>query len=402
MTIKKLTSEEIDEFLSRTVEKIISEDDLRKKLESGQPLRIKYGVDVTAPFLHIGHAVNLWMMRRLQEAGHKVIFLIGDFTTKIGDPTGKSQTRKIISETEIKKNSEEFIKQVGKILDTDQPVFEIRRNSEWWGKMKVDEFLSLAAMLTHAQLIERDMFQKRIKDGQEIHMHEIMYPILQGYDSLMLKSDLTIVGNDQLFNEMMGRLFQEKFGTKPQAIITTKITPGLDGKEKQSKSLGNYIAITDTPNDMFGKIMSLPDQLIIDYFTVYTTVPLNKINQLADNLKTSNTNPRDIKIQLAKAIVAMYHDAGAADQAETNFINTFQKGEIPPDIPTITIELIPMPIVDVLVKTGLIDSKSEARRLIEQKGVKIDQQTITNPEAVITPMSGMVIQIGKRKFVRLG
>ena len=229
------------DVLARTTDEIYSLEELKKKLALEKPLRIKYGVDVTAPFLHIGHAVNLWMMRYFQEHGHKVVFLIGDFTTRIGDPTGRGAARKVPTRDEIDANANHFIEQVGKVLLTDPAVFEVRRNSEWFDKMSVAEFFPLLAMLTHARLVQRDMFQKRIREHQEIYMHEMLYPLLQGYDSYMLESDLTIVGTDQLFNELMGRFYQEKFDQPPQIVMTSKITPGTDGKEKQSKTIGNYI-----------------------------------------------------------------------------------------------------------------------------------------------------------------
>ena len=246
------------EIIRRNIEECISLTQLEKKLSSKKQLLIKYGVDVTAPFLHLGHAVNLWMMRTFQEYGHKVIFLIGDFTTKIGDPTGRDTQRKLLSDEEMKLNAQEFIRQVSLVLLTDPEVFSIRRNSEWYDKMALSEFIELTSMVTHAKLIQRDMFQKRIENHREIFMHEMLYPLLQGYDSVMLKSDLTIVGSDQLFNELMGRFYQERFGQEPQIVITSRITPGIDGREKQSKSIGNYIALIDSPREKFGKIMSIP------------------------------------------------------------------------------------------------------------------------------------------------
>jgi len=321
--------EEVNKIISdfeRTTEEVFSLEEFKEKLKTKKQLIIKYGVDVTAPFLHLGHAVNLWMMRKLQEEGHKVIFLIGEFTTRIGDPTGRSDTRPVIPEEKIEKNAQEFIKQVSTILITDDPeVFEIRRNSEWFSKMSTAEFISLLSMVTHSRLISRDMFQKRIEEGKEIYMHELIYPILQGYDSVMLKSDLTIVGTDQLFNEMMGRFFQEKFGQEPQVIITTKITPGLDGKFKQSKSLGNYVAITDSPRDKFGKIMSLPDNLIIQWMEVYTTILLDKIEEYKIKMSSGEINPRDVKLELAKAIVERYHGREIAEKEKEWFLETFLK-----------------------------------------------------------------------------
>jgi tyrosyl-tRNA synthetase len=340
------------------------------------------------------------MMRELQDLGHTVIFLIGGMTTRIGDPTGKSETRKIISTKDIQKNTKEFIKQVSKILRTDKSVFEIRNNYDWFGKMKAEEFLSLLSQVTHAQLIERDMFQKRIKEGKEIRMHEMLYPILQGYDSVVLKSDLTIVGNDQLFNEKMGRFFQEKFGQPPQAIITTKITPGLDGVQKQSKSLGNYIAITDIAKDMFGKLMSLPDSLVKSYFYVYTSIPDSDIKKMFRTL-----HPRDFKMRLAHTIVSMYHGVKAADRAQSDFVSVFQKHDLPKDLPSATLSK-PMPIMELLAKHKLASSNSDARRLIQQGGVKLDDQTITDINFSVMPpkrvgKTSLVLQVGKRRFLKL-
>lgn len=235
-----------------------------------------YGTTRTGFALHIGHAVNLWAMREMQEHGHKVVFLIGDFTTQIGDPTGKSKTRPRLDQKQIERDAEGFIAQVSTILLTDPDVFEIRRNSEWWSSMSLGRFMELLSLVTHAKLIQRDMFQRRIALDSEIYMHELLYPILQGYDSYELDSDLTIVGTDQLFNEMMGRFYQERLGAKPQTVITTKITPGIDGREKQSKSLGNYIAVSDSPRDKFGKAMSLPDHLVAEFLHVYTLVPVDR------------------------------------------------------------------------------------------------------------------------------
>lgn len=281
--------------LERTIDQTFSLEEMHAKLRLKRPLRIKYGVDATAPFLHIGHAVNIWMMRELQEHGHIVVFLLGDFTTRIGDPSGKSETRKVIPREEIEANADEFLRQVSHILLTDSAVFEVRRNSEWYENMRLGDFMSLLSMVTHSKLIQRDMFQKRIQKGHEIHMHEMLYPILQGYDSVMLKSDLTIVGTDQLFNELMGRFYQEKLGQTPQVVITTKITPGTDGVEKQSKSIGNYIALTDAPRDKYGKVMSIPDSLIIPYLEIYTLVPVEKVCDMEKRMESGALNPHGRK-----------------------------------------------------------------------------------------------------------
>lgn len=385
--------------LQRTADHTISLEELEAKLKLGRPLRIKYGVDVTAPFLHIGHAVNLWMMRYLQECGHKVVFLIGDFTTRIGDPTGKSQTRKIISLEDIEANAQEFIKQVGKVLLTDPAVFEIRRNSEWYGKMPLSEFLSLCSMVTHSRLIQRDMFQKRIEAGREIFMHEMLYPLLQGYDSVMLKSDLTIVGTDQLFNELMGRFYQEKFSQSPQVVMTSKITPGTDGVEKQSKSLGNYIALEDTPRNKFGKVMSLPDTLIRCYLEVYTTLPMEEIEQLAAAIEKGE-NPMKAKKLLAKAIVTRYHGEETAIAEEQWFNQAFSKREAPEDIPLLEIQKDD-DLIKILQKCLPGESKGALNRLVQGGGVSLDGVKVQAGDASFQVKDGDILKVGKKLWFKI-
>ncbi|MFH0988019.1 MAG: tyrosine--tRNA ligase [Parcubacteria group bacterium] len=386
----------IEEFLSRNAVEIVVKDSLREKLRSGRQLRIKFGVDVTNPMLHLGHAVNLWKMRELQELGHKVVFLIGDFTSLIGDPTGKSKARPKRTSEQIDKDAKEYRRQVLKVLLSDSKVFEERRNSEWYKKMRVNEFLDLMAMLTHGRLIQRDMFQKRIKDGEEIYMNEMLYPMLQGYDSVMLESDLTVIGNDQLFNELMGRFYQERFGQKPQDIMTTIITPGIDGGEKMSKSIGNFVAITDEPEEKFGKLMSIADNLIVQYLQVYTKLPFAEIGTIEDGIKAGQ-NPRDAKMRLAFEVVKMYHGEKVATEAQENFINKFQKKETPDEMPEF--DLAGRNIVEALSESKLTSSNGEARRLIEQKGVKINDTVVESTETVVK--SGDIIKKGKRFFIRI-
>lgn len=395
-----VSKEKIKNLLSRNVEKIIDRERLEKLLISGKKLRIKYGVDVTSPLLHLGHAVNLWKMREFQELGHKVIFLIGDFTTRIGDPTGRLSVRPIISKEQIKKNAKEYKKQIKKILLTNPEVFEERRNSEWYDKMKLSDFLSLASKITHARLIERNMFQKRIKEKKEIYIHELIYPILQGYDSVMVKSDLTIIGEDQLFNEIIGRHYQQLFNQLPQCIITTTITPGLDGKEKQSKSLGNYIAILDSPKEKYGKIMSIPDHLIIPYFKVYTKLPLQEIKKIEDTLK-KGANPREAKAKLAYEIVKIYHGEKEAEKAENEFNRVFRERKFPKEIPSYHPKKRRYKMVDLLFESKLTNSKSEARRLIEQNAVEINGKVINNWQKEIKIKSGDIIRVGKRRFIKI-
>lgn len=393
----------IDQLLtdfSRTTEEIISLEEFKTKLKSGKQLKIKYGVDVTAPFLHIGHAVNLWMMRKMQDMGHKVQFLIGDFTTRIGDPTGKSKTRPMIPQEEIEKNTEKFIEQVKMILRFDDPnLIEIRRNSEWYQDMNVGDFLGLLQMVTHSRLISRDMFRKRMNENEEIYMHEMIYPILQGYDSYMLQSDLTIIGSDQLFNEMMGRFYQEKFGNESQVIITTKITPGLDGVEKQSKSLNNYIGLGHSPRDKFGRIMRLPDELIPTYLRVYTNVPLSQIEAIEKDL---SNRPMEYKKFLAEEIVRMYHGDEIAKYERKWFENTFSKKIVPDSIPVVTVEQSEIKLFELLKLLLSKQSNSEIRRLIQQGGVSIDNQKVFDMNQKITiEGSEHIVKVGKRRWFKV-
>lgn len=386
--------------LAHNVEQIVTEKELRDKLKRKKQLRIKYGVDVTSPFIHIGHAVNLWKMREFQEHGHRVVFLIGDFTTLIGDPTDKLKIRSQRTEEEIGGNAKTYIEQITKILSDDPEVFEVRRNSEWYSKMSAKELLGLCSKITHARLIQRDMFRQRVKSGGEIYMHEMLYPILQGYDSYILDSDLTVVGGDQLFNELLGRHYQEMLGQEAQVLMTTTITPGLDGKEKQSKSLGNYIAILDKPEEKFGKIMSLPDNLIITYYRVYTFIDAKIIDGYEKQLK-GGLNPRDIKLNLATDLVALYHGEDVAKKVRENFIKVFSKKGKPSKMPEIKITNNQETIINLLLTAG-IKSKSQARRLIEQGGVKIDDEVKKDPSEILTIIkNGSVLQIGRRRFYRL-
>ena len=406
MTKVKSDSNSVDNIIKifqRTSSDFFSLEDFREMLKSGKQLKVKYGVDVTAPFLHLGHAVNLWMMRTLQDYGHKVQFLIGDFTTRIGDPTGKSDTRPIIPQEIIERNGLEFIKQVSSILITDDPdLFEIRRNSEWFEKMDVNELLKILSLVTHGRLISRDMFQKRIEENKEIYMHELLYPILQGYDSFILNSDLTIVGSDQLFNEMMGKFYQEKFGQEPQVIITTKITPGLDGKHKQSKSLNNYISLNENAKEMFGKVMSMPDSQVIQWMEVYTNLEISEIDQYSRNL-ANGVNPRDIKLILAQALVMKYHDRNIADEELNWFLKTFSEKDFPKDCETVILKSGQYSIHEIMQSYDGSSSKSEHRRLIKQGAVKVDGVKVQDIDykLPVTSASEIFFKIGKKTYFKL-
>jgi tyrosyl-tRNA synthetase len=399
--MKKQAIQEILDAFSRTIEDLFSLKEFEDILNSGRQLRIKYGVDVTAPTLHIGHAVNLWMMRKLQDCGHKVLFLIGDFTTQIGDPTGKNKTRPVISQEEIEKNTKEFIKQVKTVLRFDDPnLIEIRKNSEWFGSMPTAEFLKLLSLVTHARLISRDMFQCRIEGEQDIYMHEMVYPILQGYDSFMLESDLTIIGSDQLFNEMLGRFYQEKFNQSSQVIITTKITPGIDGKEKQSKSLGNYIGLAHSPRDKFGRTMSIPDNLIIDYLKIYTDVPSDKIREIENSL---SLDPMGGKKFLAREIVARYHGIDIAKKEQEWFERVFSKRKIPQNIPEVHIGAKEHALFEILRKCYDENvSNSAINRLIKQRAVKVNGNVNADGDSLIViPEAGLNVKVGKKKWFKI-
>lgn len=389
--------------IARTTEEIFSLEQLRERLNSNKKLTIKFGADVTAPFLHLGHAVNLWMMRRFQEDGHKVIFLIGDFTTRIGDPTGKAQTRPQIQRENIERDGQAFIEQIKNILITDDPeVFEVRKNSEWFDKMSVDKFLSLISLTTHSRLISRDMFQKRIQEDKEIYTHELIYPILQGYDSFELDSDLTIVGSDQLFNEMMGKFYQEKFGQRPQTIITSKITSGLSGGPKQSKSLNNYVAITDTPRDKYGKIMTLKDELIISWMKVYTSIPLLEIEEHEKSLQ-AGANPSEIKHILAKSIVSRYHGEDVALSEREWFKTTFSKKDFPTEAPVVSVGKTEITLFELMKFIKKESSNSEIRTLINQGAVTFNGEKLTNEKQTLNldPTTYGELKIGKRGFFKV-
>jgi len=393
----------IDSLLSRRVEKIIGEKELRAKLLSGKKLKVKHGVDPTAPDLHIGYGVVYHKMREFQNLGHTVQFLIGGFTARFGDPTDKEQMRNLRSKDEVKKLAANYIKQALTILDPKRT--EIRYNSEWYDKMSAEDLLKLMAHFTYSQMIERDMFQKRIKQNQEIGFHEPVYPMLQGYDSVMLKDDVTVIGTDQTFNEMRGRDLQKDFGQTPQAIIAVPLLVGTDGVQKMSQSLGNYIGITEDAKSQYGKVMSIPDHIIYTYFDLATNVSAKELSDIKKQWVNKKANPRDLKMRLAHTIVSMYHGAKAADKAQADFVSVFQKHETPKDIPTITFTKA-VPLIDLLVKHKLAASGSEARRLIQQNGVKINGRTIADINFLIKPpgrtkKTGLTVQVGKRHFLRL-
>ncbi|MFC4139549.1 MULTISPECIES: tyrosine--tRNA ligase [unclassified Microbacterium] len=387
--------------MRRTIDTIVDEDALRDRLDSGAQLRIKYGVDLTAPDLHLGHAVNLWLMRHLQEHGHRVVFLLGDLTTRVGDPTGKSETRPVLSDEQIEENARAFLAQVSLVLDTSPEVFEVRRNSEWFDRMPVAELLSLFSMTTHAQLMARDMFRERLAQGREIALHELTYPVLQGYDSFAMDSDLTIVGSDQLFNEMMGRQYQQRLGARPQSLITTVITPGLDGGPKQSKSLGNYVALTDTATDKFGRAMSLPDDLTGVWAGAYTTLDDDEVGRISSAAAQGGHAARDAKLAMAEAIVVRYHGTDVAARERESFLRVFSQGAAPERTDAVQLS---SPVITVrglleLVRPEL--SGSARRRLLAQGAARLDGVVVSDPDLVLTVEDGSILRTGRRTWTRL-
>ncbi|WDE04821.1 tyrosine--tRNA ligase [Thalassomonas viridans] len=387
--------------IKRGAEEILLEDELLEKLKQGKPLKIKAGFDPTAPDLHLGHTVLINKLRQFQQLGHEVIFLIGDFTGMIGDPTGKNVTRKPLSQEDVLANAETYKEQVFKILDPAKTRVEF--NSSWMEPLGAAGMLKLASRQTVARMMERDDFKKRYAGGQAIAIHEFMYPLVQGWDSVALEADVELGGTDQKFNLLMGRELQKSEGQRPQTVLMMPLLEGLDGVQKMSKSLGNYIGITDSPNDMFGKVMSISDDLMWRYYQLLSFKPLEHIDGLKAKV-AEGANPRDVKIELAKELIARFHDEAAAEGAHQEFINRFQKGALPDDMPELNIAAADggvIAIANLLKEAGLVSSTSEAMRMIKQGAVKIDGEKVSDNKLAIAAGSEAVYQVGKRKFAKV-
>jgi len=385
--------------LLRGADEIIPQAELESKLATGKPLEVKAGFDPTAPDLHLGHTVLINKLRQFQMLGHNVSFLIGDFTGLIGDPTGKSATRPALTEDEIKQNAQTYQEQVFKILDPD--LTRVRFNSEWMCQMTSADMVRLAAQHTVARMLERDDFSKRYANQQSIAIHEFLYPLVQGYDSVAMNTDVELGGTDQKFNLLVGREMQKAYGKPQQAILTVPILEGLDGVQKMSKSLDNYIGITDTPNDMFGKLMSVSDELMWRYFELLSFRPIEDIENFEQQIK-DGANPRDIKFLLCEEIISRFHDQASAESAKADFIQRFQKNAIPDDMPEVAINLGEGMLIGLLAKEAqLCPSTSEAMRMVKQGAVKIDGEKIEDPRKLITEQRSFVLQVGKRKFARI-
>ncbi len=385
-------------ILERGTDEIIEAEHLKNRLEKGDKLRVKLGIDPTAKDLHLGHTVVLRKLRQFQDAGHKAIFIIGDFTALIGDPSGRNELRPTLTLEQIQENMKNYLAEAGKVINLETA--EIRYNSEWLGNKGPAFLMELASKFTVARMLERDDFQKRLKNDQDVGVLEIIYPILQGYDSVAVKADVELGGSDQKFNLLMGRKVQKRYGQQEQDILTCPLIEGLDGVKKMSKSLGNYIGISDAAEDMFGKVMSLPDSLMVKYFTLLTDVNYDEIELLKKDLlnpSLAKNNPKQWKEKLAREIVKMYHGPEAAQMASENFDKVFSKGELPENIEEM--EGSRTYLIDFMYDNRLVESKSEAKRLFEQKAVRVNESVITEWEYKLR--SGDIVQIGPRKFVRI-
>ena len=388
------------ETIKRGCDELLVEAELVDKLKAGRPLRVKAGFDPTAPDLHLGHTVLINKLRQLQDLGHHVVFLIGDFTGMIGDPSGKNATRPPLTRDEVERNAETYKAQVFKILDADKT--EIAYNSAWMNKLSPADMIRLAATYTVARMLERDDFGKRYKSNQPIAIHEFLYPLVQGYDSVALKSDLELGGTDQKFNLLMGRELQKHHGQPPQCILTMPLLEGLDGVNKMSKSLGNYIGITESPREIFGKLMSVSDELMWRYIELLSSAPLADIRQWKKETEAGR-NPREVKVAFAQEIVARFHDRAAAESALADFEARFQQGEIPADIPSVSVRAGTggIAIANLLKDAGLTASTSEALRMIAQGGVKLDGEKVSDKALKIARGAVVVVQVGRRKFARV-
>jgi tyrosyl-tRNA synthetase len=394
---------DIDQALAiirRGTEEILLEEDLIARLKTGKPLRVKAGFDPTAPDLHLGHTVLLNKMRQLQELGHEVMFLIGDFTGMIGDPSGKNETRPPLTQTQVDENAATYRKQVFKVLDPDKT--KVMFNSEWMNKLTPVDLIKLASSYTVARMLERDDFHKRYTTGQSIAIHEFLYPLLQGYDSVAMRADIELGGTDQKFNLLMGRELQKQMGQKPQTVITLPLLLGLDGVKKMSKSLNNYIGIDEPPKDMFGKVMSISDELMWTYFDVISFRTIEEIKSFRQEV-ANGLNPRDMKFRLAEEIIERFHNKEEAVKAREDFIAQFQQGVIPADLQEIQLVVGAdgMLIANVIKSAGLTESTSEALRMLQQGAVKIDGERVSGKELLLKAGTTVVLQVGKRRFAKV-
>ena len=388
--------------LSVGCEAVYTQQALADRLASagseGRQLRIKLGLDPTAPDIHLGHTVVLRKIRQFQDLGHKAIIVIGDYTARVGDPSGVNKTRPVLSPEQIEQNATTYIAQAGKVIDTSDERLEIRRNGEWLAKLNLADLLKLGSQITVARMMERDTFEKRFKAEIPIGVHEFLYPLMQGYDSVAISADIELGGTDQTFNNLAGRTIQKAYGQPSQIVMVLPILVGLDGTEKMSKSKGNYIALTDEPNDMFGKVMSIPDSLMRNYFTLLTDAPGKQVDELLDGDKT---HPRQAKATLGKSIVQTYYGQAAAEAAAAEFDRVFSEQNTPTDMPEIVVSGKSINIVQLVRQAGFAKSNGEARRLVQQNAVSIDEKKVKDIEQEVSPANGSVLRVGKRRFGKI-
>ena len=386
----------LDFILKRGVAEIISEENLRKRIAAGKPLRLKMGFDPSKPDLHVGHAVGLRKLRQLQDLGHTVVVIVGDWTAQVGDPSGRDESRVMLTHDQVKANAQTYLDQFFIIVDKNKT--EVRWQSEWFGKFTLTDVFNLTSRFTVADMLEHETFNKRVKEGKALSLMELMYPMLQAYDSIACNADVEFGGMDQKFNILAGRQLQERLGKTPQEVFLVPLLVGTDGR-KMSKSFGNTIDVRAAPNDMYGKVMSLVDNLIVEYFRCVTDISDAELAEIDQTMKAGNINPRDLKMRLAREIIGQLYDVETARNAEAEFIKVFQQRELPSDMPTFAIQS-PTPVIDLLMAANLAPSKSEARRLVQQGGVKLDDEKVDKVDAVI-PVKSAVLRVGKLKFVRL-
>lgn len=386
----------VDEVLKRGVAEIISEQSLRERLQGNKPLRLKMGFDPSRPYLHFGNAVGIRKLRQFQELGHKVVLIVGDWTAQIGDPSGRDETRTMLSAAQVQKNAQTYMDQFFMLVDRSQT--EIRWQSEWYGKFTLADVFYLTRNFTLADMLEHETFDKRFKEGSPLTLTELMYPALQGYDSVAIDADVEFGGTDQKFNILAGRRLQSRLGKTPQEVFLVPLLIGTDGR-KMGKSFDNTVDLLATPADQYGKIMSLADNAIPEYFTLLTNVPKPDIDEMKQAMQAGTVNPRDLKMRLGREIVTEFHGPEAAREAEQEFVQVFQKRELPSDMPTFSIRL-PIQIIDLLLAANVAESRSAARRLIVQGGVRIDDQVITNTEQVISAKDA-ILRVGRRRFLHL-
>ena len=397
----KTLEEQLDILTARTVD-LHSRGELEKKIKRAiathTPLRVKYGADPSAPDIHLGHSVGLRKLREFQDCGHLVVFIIGDFTGMIGDPSGKSKTRKSLTREEVQANAVSYQEQVFKILDRDKT--ELRFNGEWFHDMTFGEVIKLSAKVTVAQMLQRDDFSKRYANNQPISLVEFLYPLVQGYDSVMVEADVELGGTDQLFNLLLGRELQKDAGQEPQVVMTLPLLEGLDGVQKMSKSLNNYVGVSDSPNDMFGKIMSVSDELMYRYFSLVLGMPDAEVASLRAGVENGSLNPRQVKDQLAQEVITRFHDETVAKAASAEFAQVFSKGALPEDTPEVQLHT-EIGLLDFLAEQKLVGSKGEGRRLVQQGAVKLDDEAVTDPLMTLQAKQTGVLKVGKRRFLKL-